>query len=395
MKSIFEMQDNLVQPLDRFWNTSNSFIDSFSFRSQLTTISKSQVPKVSTFVIQQNLLIKQAQDSYKSDKQIILDWKLVQPFIEENPSDTRFGFTIGYDYNSKDFYVENIKEFEEWMNKLKNLAIMTDLDQDYDLVREIGRGNFAKVYLAVNQISSQQFAVKSISKERIVGSLDNHKALIHEISIMRKINHPNVVKIHQIYESQTHIHLILDYVKGGSLYSRVVAKKRFSEDVVKEFSVRLLAVIRFLHANGIVHRDLKLENILMISNENHWEFKLTDFGLAEEAISGLYLRCGSPGYIAPEILKKQIYDSKVDVFSCGVIFYVLLFGRMPFLGKSSSEVLNQNRECLINFNPGQRLSISRDAIQFLQRLTDPIPESRISADESLHLDWISSNPFKI
>jgi serine/threonine protein kinase len=167
---------------------------------------------------------------------------------------------------------------------------------------------------------------------------------------MRYVNHPLVLCIHRVYEDLDHIHLVLDHVPGGELFSRIIKRGKFCEQNAAQFASNLLQALDYLHTNGIVHRDLKPENILMTSETDDTVFQIADFGLAtfisNEVLS---LRCGSPGYVAPEILKNKSYGTKVDIFSAGIVMYILLSGRAPFPGRAPDEILQRNKEAKIYF----------------------------------------------
>jgi len=279
-----------------------------------------------------------------------IQWKLIEPFVEEKDDIARYGFSLGHQNASQDFYVKNKEELDLWLEKLSYVGILTDLEDDYELEMVLGRGAYSKVFLAKYRKDCKKYAIKSIDKREIKGNQENYEALIKEIKIMRKLNHPNIIKLHKIYEDEDNVHLVLDYAKGEDLYTRVLMKDNFTEKDVAKMSQKLLCVLDYLNSQNIVHRDIKLENILMDSYENDYDFKLADFGLATEATGDLKLRCGTPGYIAPEILRRQPYGTKSDLFSVGIIMYILLSGKMPFYSESVKDILVKNTECIINFN---------------------------------------------
>mmetsp|Transcript_3126 Transcript_3126/g.2844 ORF Transcript_3126/g.2844 Transcript_3126/m.2844 type:complete len:231 (+) Transcript_3126:344-1036(+) len=226
---------------------------------------------------------------------------------------------------------------------------MSDIEDDFVFIREIGKGNYASVFLAESKENCQKFAVKRIQKSRISTMTNGIKSIVREIDIMRKLDHPNIVKLYNVYESDSEICLVLDYLEGGNLYERINRKKKFSEAIIRAFAIKFFGVLCYLDSMHIVHRDIKLENILLSSKLNDYEFKLADFGIADYCKENLSLRCGSPGYIAPEILRKEVYDTKADVFSIGVVLYILFCGKMPFFGTSVDEILLKNRECHVHF----------------------------------------------
>ena len=139
------------------------------------------------------------------------------------------------------------------------------------------------------------------------------------------MHHENIIKLYEVYESDNHVNLILELLKGGELFDRIVKKGHYTESDACALMRRLLSALDYMHQRGIMHRDIKPENLILKSNEDDTDIKIADFGLAAFVASGeqLFKRCGTPGYVAPEILDDQPYDQKVDVFSAGVILYIL------------------------------------------------------------------------
>jgi serine/threonine protein kinase len=194
----------------------------------------------------------------------------------------------------------------------------------YTLSEYVGKGANASVYKAFKPPNMKDpFAVKVMDRARIEDPR-RKQTLLREISCMRKLDHPKVLKLYEVLDFPDTIQLVLEFIEGGDLLKRVMAVGRFPEDQVKIFMKGLLEVLTYLHSVGIVHRDLKLENILLTSRTSLTDFKIADFGLAiDHNADTMISRCGSPGYIAPEILRKEQYGRKVDVFSAGVICYIL------------------------------------------------------------------------
>ena len=148
--------------------------------------------------------------------------------------------------------------------------------------------------------------------------------MVNEIILMKILDHPNIIKLYEVYEGEYHIYLVMELLKGGELFDRIVKKGINKEKDACIIIVRLLSALEYLHELGIMHRDIKPEN-LILKDEKDFEIKLADFGLAEFVTKTdlLFRRCGTPGYVAPEILADKPYDTKVDVFSAGVILYIL------------------------------------------------------------------------
>lgn len=151
--------------------------------------------------------------------------------------------------------------------------------------------------------------------------------MVTEIEILRLLRHPRIIKLLEVYEGEEHIHLVMEYLKGGELFEKILNKGSYSEADASKIMHRLLEAVSYMHTKRVIHRDLKPENIILTDSESDLQFKLIDFGLAAllEPNKKEKRRCGSPGYAAPEVLNGEEYDEKIDVFSCGIILYSLYF----------------------------------------------------------------------
>lgn len=200
----------------------------------------------------------------------------------------------------------------------------------YELRRLLGQDTFAKVHHARDVKTSMNVAIKIIDKEKIVkaGMIDQIKC---EISAMKLVRHSNIVQLYEVMASKKKIYCVMEYVKGGELYNKV-SKGKLKEDVTRKLFQQLINAIDFCHSRGVYHRDLKPENLLLDENGN---LKISDFGLSALAESKcqdglLHTKCGTPAYVAPEVINRRGYDgAKADIWSCGVILYVLLAGYLP------------------------------------------------------------------
>nr|ABY58262.1 serine-threonine kinase [Persea americana]ABY58268.1 serine-threonine kinase [Persea americana]ACA65279.1 serine-threonine kinase [Persea americana]ACA65301.1 serine-threonine kinase [Persea americana]ACA65305.1 serine-threonine kinase [Persea americana] len=258
------------------------------------------------------------------------------------------------------------------------------LMQRFELGRLLGQGTFAKVYHARNLKSSQSVAIKVIDKEKVlkVGMIDQIK---REIATMRLASHPNVVQLYEVMATKTKIYFVLEYVKGGELFNKV-AKGKLKEDVARKYFQQLVSAVDFCHSRGVYHRDLKPENLLLDENEN---LKVTDFGLSALAESKrqdglLHTTCGTPAYVAPEVISRKGYDgAKADIWSCGVILFVLLAGYLPFHDSNLMELYRKvgkaEYKCPNWFPPEVR--------RLLARILDPNPNTRISIAKIKDNSW--------
>ena len=218
-------------------------------------------------------------------------------------------------------------EYQRWLDELKKLCILTYFGKYYNNLKVIGKGTFAKVILSKRIIDGKDFAVKTFDKKSIMSSKSANRTrvgLINEIGIMRNLNHPNVIKLYEVYEGEFHVYLVLELLKGGELFDRIIKKGHYSEKDAAILISKLLWALEYIHERGIMHRDIKPEN-LILKDDDEYEIKLADFGLAEKIDKKelLFKRCGTPGYVAPEVLEDKKYDTKVDVYSAGVILYIL------------------------------------------------------------------------
>ncbi|KAL3851399.1 hypothetical protein ACJIZ3_013281 [Penstemon smallii] len=254
----------------------------------------------------------------------------------------------------------------------------------YEIGKLLGHGTFAKVYHARNVKTGEGVAIKVIDKEKIlkVGLISHIK---REISILRRVRHPNIVQLFEVMATKTKIFFVMEFVKGGELFNKV-SKGRLKEEVARKYFQQLISAVSFCHARGVYHRDLKPENILLDEDGN---LKVSDFGLS--AISdqikqdGLFHTfCGTPAYVAPEVLARKGYDAaKVDIWSCGVILFVLMAGYLPFHDQNVmsmyKKIYKGEFRCPRWFSP--------DLIRLLTRVLDTNPETRITISEIMNNKW--------
>ena len=400
MSSIFQAIDLEANPSGKFWSPPESFtLDDITqnkiISSQLKLLKNQGVWKTREFILTKTCLYYCQKTSGNPKKMTVIKWKKVEAFTEESEAEERHGFKLGHAAVYQEFYVENVEVLEIWLMALSQVAIMPEFEEDYAIIKEIGKGNYATVYCVHDLEFNKKFAVKQISKEVVSKSSRGASAVISEIEIMRKINHPRIVKLYKVYENENFVSLVLDFVEGGDLYHRIQKKEKFPEEVAANFIINFLDVLKYLHSLNIVHRDLKPENIIMSSIEEDTEFKLCDFGLACIAGDDQVLRCGSPGYVAPEILMKKSYNNKVDIFSAGIILFIILSGRAPFYGKNPNEILLKNKECRLIFHDKYWGHLSRDCINLVIKLTEPDPNERLSAEQALRHSWLLSSGRKM
>ncbi|XP_062094750.1 CBL-interacting protein kinase 2-like [Humulus lupulus] len=258
------------------------------------------------------------------------------------------------------------------------------LMQRYELGRLLGQGTFAKVYYARNLKTGMSVAIKVVDKEKVlkVGMIDQIK---REISVMRLIRHPNVVELYEVMASKTKIYFVMEYVKGGELFNKV-SKGKLKEDVARKYFQQLICAVDYCHSRGVCHRDLKPENLLLDENGN---LKVSDFGLSSLAESKhqdglLHTTCGTPAYVSPEVINRKGYDgAKTDIWSCGVILFVLLAGYLPFHDLNLMEMYRKIAKGEFKF-PNW---FAPEVRKLVSKMLDPNPRTRISIEKIMENSW--------
>nr|AFK36534.1 unknown [Medicago truncatula] len=259
----------------------------------------------------------------------------------------------------------------------------------YQLTKFLGRGNFAKVYQARSLIDGSTVAVKVIDKSKTVDA-SMEPRIVREIDAMRRLqNHPNILKIHEVLATKTKIYLIVDFAGGGELFLKLARRRKFPEALARRYFQQLVSALCFCHRNGIAHRDLKPQNLLLDAEGN---LKVSGFGLSalpEQLKNGLlHTACGTPAYTAPEILGRTGYDgSKADAWSCGVILYVLLAGHLPFDDSNIPAMCKRITRRDYQFPEG----ISKPARYLIYQLLDPNPKTRIRLENVFGNNWFKKS----
>ena len=283
---------------------------------------------------------------------------------------------------------------------------MTTLDF-YKYGRLIGQGAFGKVNLGLNVLTGRVVAIKSFNKKNLDSpNNENMKKIIYETNLMRKLNHPNITKILEMFEDEKYILIIMEYINGGNLFSFVKKRRKLNEKISKFLFKQIILGIKHIHSQNIVHRDIKLENILIDLNNT---IKICDFGIGRILSSPdepLHDQCGTPMYMAPEILsslKEKGYKGfPVDIWSAGIALYIMLSGTLPFSIKDDIDsFVDENnlkkkknlalRQAIIHNEPKKIEKISEKAKDLLHGLLNKDPNKRLTCDEILNHPWLNSD----
>ncbi|OMJ80933.1 hypothetical protein SteCoe_18694 [Stentor coeruleus] len=268
---------------------------------------------------------------------------------------------------------------------------------DYNLIRIIGSGAFSKVLLCSYQPTLQLRAIKIMKKSSLVTQQLDTDYKIKEAAILRKFDHPNIIKCFEVFEDSLNYYMPLEYCQGGSVFEKFIVKKELNEEKIRVIMAQLLSAIAYFHEKGVIHRDLKPENIFLESKETS-QIKLGDFGSACEIVAGK--RCkgcfGTAYYLAPEMIKGS-YDEKVDIWSCGIILFILLTGSPPYSGKNTADIKSQILKHPLTSKQCSVVIQNKLIIDFLENILVINPNDRISASKALLHPWIAQfrNNFNI
>lgn len=280
---------------------------------------------------------------------------------------------------------------------LASTLIKTEKITDYYHVEQtpFARGKFAAVRKCTHKVTGIEYAAKFIRKRR--RSMDQRNDICHEIAVLKLAqNCGHIVNIHEVYETPTEMALVLELVAGGELQRVIDINDGLEEVQVVHILQQILKGLRFLHSNKIAHLDLKPQNLLITSSYPHCDIKLCDFGISRVIENGVELReiLGTPDYVAPEVLNFEPISLATDIWSVGVLAYVLLSGYSPFAGDTKQETFCNITQCALSFPQDLFSNISDDARDFIMVTLMPEPNQRINIDECLHHPWLNNFPLK-
>jgi len=260
-----------------------------------------------------------------------------------------------------------------------------DIDKYYTVTPDVlGQGYFAVVKVGIDKKTGEKVAVKLVNKSLV----EKEETLANEIDILGSIDHPNVVSMKAIFDTEDTLFIVMELMEGGELYEEIVKRKTFTEKDAAEIVRQLCEALAYLHERGIVHRDLKLENLLL-KKKGGLEIKLADFGLSK-LYSGQALQtaCGTPFYVAPDVLMGTGYGPAVDMWSVGVLLYVLLSGRLPFAADSDAELFRLIIAGNLVWKSPQFDGVSSEAKDLIKKLINTEPEQRWSAKQAIEHPWV-------
>lgn len=261
----------------------------------------------------------------------------------------------------------------------------------YQLNQELNVGSFAIVFRGRHRQTGMTVAIKSVNRTKLSPADD--AAIFMEVALMANMDHPHIVKVHDFFEEPEWYLIILEYLAGGDLFDRIGAKNAYNEKDARDLTIALLSSVNYCHRDNIAHLDLKSKNLLLSSDNDDTSVKLADFGFAQRVMfpNSLSRRCGTPFFVAPEIIRKEPYDQRADMWSVGVIIYLLLSGRLPFTGKNAHELFHEVLRGNLEFPAVDWDNISTEAKILCKKLLDRNPETRMTAKQALGSQWIQKD----
>ncbi|XP_067277279.1 calcium/calmodulin-dependent protein kinase type II delta chain isoform X6 [Pseudorasbora parva] len=272
---------------------------------------------------------------------------------------------------------------------MATIVTSTRFTDEYQLYEELGKGAFSVVRRCVKKSTGQEYAAKIINTKKL--SARDHQKLEREARICRLLKHPNIVRLHDSISEEGFHYLVFDLVTGGELFEDIVAREYYSEADASHCINQILESVSHIHQHDIVHRDLKPENLLLASKMKGAAVKLADFGLAIEVQGdqqAWFGFAGTPGYLSPEVLRKDPYGKPVDIWACGVILYILLVGYPPFWDEDQHKLYQQIKAGAYDFPSPEWDTVTPEAKNLINQMLTINPAKRITADQALKHPWV-------
>ena len=355
-----------------------------------------------------NEIIALKKNLQKNNSENILKNKIIESDNREKNNRINTISCTSSKTKDSNYYMEKCKSLSNYIKKYyqENKKYPSTNLNFYLYGRLIGQGAFGKVNIGLNILAGRVVAIKSFNKKELDKNGENMKKILYETDLMKKLNHPNITKILEVFEDGDYILISMEYINGGNLFSFVKKRRKLSEKTAKYLFKQIILGIQHIHSHKIVHRDIKLENILIDLNNN---IKICDFGIGKILSYNrqlLYDKCGTPMYMAPEILlssKNHGYEGyPVDIWSAGISLYIMLSGTLPFnLNNNESSSIDESSEnnielqySIINNEPKHIEKISDEARDLLNGLLNKNPNKRLTIDQILKHPWMQMDERK-
>mmetsp|Transcript_19109 Transcript_19109/g.22031 ORF Transcript_19109/g.22031 Transcript_19109/m.22031 type:complete len:786 (-) Transcript_19109:37-2394(-) len=331
----------------------------------------------------------------KDDKEHKTMVNLISVFLRVDPDEqldkknTLYPFSLIFPNKERTFYLLSKDDRDKWMNEIKRAIGYASLTDFYDVKDAVGKGKFGTVKLGIHKKTGKKVAIKVMKKKQM--TLQDIELQKREIEILKICQHPSIIKLLDVFENQDYIYIVMEYLKGGDLFN-YLEKRDFTitESKARELTHSIATGLFYLHSFGIAHRDLKPENILMTDDTDDAQPKLVDFGLSK--IVGPSEKCNDPfgtlSYVAPEVLLQKPYDKSVDLWSLGVIIYLLLSGTLPFDDDDDREIARQTIHDEVDFSYHVWKKVGSEVKTMIKKLLDKDKDKRMKLEEVLQHPWL-------
>jgi serine/threonine protein kinase len=300
-----------------------------------------------------------------------------------------FCLSMIYPKKTRLYYCDNENEYKIWLEKLRIVTGFTNLTDLYEIKEQVGNGKFGLIKIGINKKTRKQVAIKIMSKKDMTNQ--DLELVRTEIEILKICQHPNIIQLYDVFENLDYFYIIMEYCSGGDLFSYLEQRNfHLPEQLACKFMHKMCAAIYYIHSYGIAHRDLKPENVLMTSNDENADLRILDFGLSK--IIGPDEKCTEPygtlSYVAPEVLLDVPYGKEVDLWSLGVITYLMLGAALPFDDKDDEEEIAR-KTCTEEppYKGSIWKKISKEGKDFIKRLLEKKPEKRMNIKQALEHEW--------
>lgn len=257
---------------------------------------------------------------------------------------------------------------------------------------QLGTGAFSTVREGFHRSNANNsYAVKCVNRKKL--SEEDEAALLDEVAILKAMKHVHIIRLYDFFTEPSTYYLVMERMRGGELFDRIVAKAYYNEKEARDTCKILLEAVAHCHNHSVAHRDLKPENLLLLSEDDDSAVKIADFGFAKivKEPNSLTTQCGTPGYVAPEILEGNPYDERADMWSVGVILYILLGGYPPFIESTQRDLFRKIRKGEYEFHEEYWGTVSTEAKDLISSLLTVDPTKRLSANTGLHNAWITGD----
>ena len=353
--------------------------------------SSGKIKKILVKLINNHLFYFKDEDSAHYEMNCLIRVFLKESFPREINGKYYYCFILIFKKKEKEFLLENEEDYKFWLNTFKKVLHNEDINELFEIQNKIGEGRFAHVYNGVHKSSQRKVAIKILEKNNL--SYQEMDMIQNEIEILKLCQHPNILKLYDVIENHEKIHIITELIEGVDLFT-YLEKENFDIDEKKSNKIikKLTSALFYLNIFGIVHRDIKPENILLTNTSKNFNIKLIDFGLS--IILGPQEKSEQPfgtvSYVAPEVLCGKKYDKSVDIWSIGILTYLLLVGKLPFNDSEDDE--NEIARQTINEPPpfieDKWNYISNEAKDFVCKCLEKDPMNRINITEILNHNWL-------